>query len=684
MGDIASVEIRKGVALLAIDSPPVNALGFEVRAALSRALDMALADDGIRAIVIVCRGRTFFAGADISEFGRPRRLPDLPAIIDRLDHAGKPVVAAIHGTALGGGCEIALACGWRVAVPSARLGLPEVNLGVLPGAGGTQRLPRLIGVEAALEMMTSGRPVAAGKALEMGLIDAIVAEAAMEEEAVAFARSRIGAPPRPVSQRAAPIVPPGFFESYRQLNPRLFRGAKAPAAIVEAVEAAVTLPFVEGLKRERALFLGLEASRESAAQRHLFFAERATGKVPGLPQNGAALPIGRVGVIGAGTMGGGIAMNFLNAGIRVTLVETSEEALRRGVDVIRRNYSDSVRKGRLTAMEVEQRMALLEPALDMTAVAAVDLVIEAVFEQMELKKEIFAKLDHICRDGAILASNTSFLDLDAIAAATGRPEYVVGLHFFSPANVMRLVEVVRGARTAPDVLLTAMKLAKTIGKVPVLSGVCHGFIANRVMQWRSKEAEALVLEGPAPQRIDHAIEAFGFAMGPFRMADLVGLDVTTRGSTERSLRGDLVARGRLGQKSGGGFYEYDEKRRPTPSADAAAIIATLARDRGVAPGEPMDDAAIVARLLFPVVNEGARVLQEKIALRASDIDVACALGYNWPLHTGGPMFWADTIGLDVIVATLDRYSATGGDAYRPAELLRQLAAEGGKLAEVAV
>lgn len=674
-----------GIALITVDAPPVNALGHAVRQALDHALETAMADAEVSAIVLTCGGRTFFAGADINEFGAPRPQPDLPAIVTRVDKAKKPIVAAIHGTALGGGCELALACSWRVAVPSAKLGLPEVTLGILPGAGGTQRLPRLVGPKAALEMITSGKPVSAARALELGALDALVGETTMIDEAVEFARGVIGKPLRQTSSRQDKIaeVPSALFDEFRRENKRLFIGLKAPEAIVEAIQAAVTLSFDEGLKRERELFAGLEASRESAAQRHLFFAERLSNKVTGIPASCPTLPICKVGVVGAGTMGGGITMNFLAADIPVTLVETDQQALDRGIGIIRRNYENAVKKGRLAPEALERYMALITPALTLDTLGDADLVIEAIFEQLELKKALFAKLDSIVRPGAIVATNTSFLDVDAIAASTSRPGHVVGLHFFSPANVMRLLEVVRGAQTTSEVVATSMKLAKTIGKVPVLSGVCHGFIANRVMSRRSKQAEDLVLEGPSPERIDRVIEDFGFAMGPFRMADLVGLDVTTRGSSERSLRADLVAAGRLGQKNGQGFYDYDEHRRATPSPTAAALIETFAAHRGVNGGmREMSDYDILAHLLFPVINEGARVLEEGVAQRASDIDVACALGYNWPVHTGGPMFWADTVGLPRVVAKLELLAASHGEAFQPAQILVRLARDGGNLADL--
>jgi 3-hydroxyacyl-CoA dehydrogenase len=598
-----------------------------------------------------------------------------------MDRAGKPIVAGLHGTALGGGLEVALNCNYRIAVPSTKVGLPEVNLGILPGAGGTQRLTRIVGAETALDIITGGKPIAASKALGLGILDALASEGSLRDEAIAYAKKVAGEPLVRVRDREDKIAEarekPEIFAEFRKKKASSFRGFKAPEAIVKAIEAAVTLPFDEGIKRERELFLELRDSTESKAQRYAFFGERETSKIPDVPADTPTLPIKSVGVIGAGTMGGGITMNFLNAGIPVTLVEMSQEALDRGVGVIRRNYENTAKKGRMTSEQVEQRMGLITPTLGLEALADVDLVIEAVFEEMAVKKDIFGKLDQIAKPGAILASNTSFLDLNEIAEATKRPEYVVGLHFFSPANVMRLLEVVRGAKTSREVIATSMKLAKQIGKVPVLSGVCYGFIANRVMSQRSKQGEAVILEGPSPAEVDKALFDYGFAMGPFQMADLVGLDVLTRGLTERSIRGDLVAAGRFGQKNGAGFYDYDENRKSTPSPVAAQVIADFAAFKGVEKGGSQSQEEVLGRLLYLVVNEGAKVLEEGIALRASDIDMACILGYNWPIYTGGPMFWADTVGLPKIVAALKALQAKHGDMFKPAALLEKLAAEGG-------
>jgi 3-hydroxyacyl-CoA dehydrogenase len=681
MSDVVVVEVLDGIGVLTVDSPPVNAISAGVRAGLASGFERLGADPAVKAIVLLCAGRTFMAGADISEFGKPPQPPSLPDVFETMDRAGKPIVAGLHGTALGGGLEVALNCNYRIAVPSTKVGLPEVNLGILPGAGGTQRLTRIVGAETALDIITGGKPIGASKAVSLGILDALASEGSLRDEAIAYAKKVAGEPLVRVRDREDKIAEarekPEIFAEFRKKKASSFRGFKAPEAIVKAIEAAVTLPFDEGIKRERELFLELRDSTESKAQRYAFFGERETSKIPDVPADTPTLPIKSVGVIGAGTMGGGITMNFLNAGIPVTLVEMSQEALDRGVGVIRRNYENTAKKGRMTSEQVEQRMGLITPTLGLEALADVDLVIEAVFEEMAVKKDIFGKLDQIAKPGAILASNTSFLDLNEIAEATKRPEYVVGLHFFSPANVMRLLEVVRGAKTSREVIATSMKLAKQIGKVPVLSGVCYGFIANRVMSQRSKQGEAVILEGPSPAEVDKALFDYGFAMGPFQMADLVGLDVLTRGLTERSIRGDLVAAGRFGQKNGAGFYDYDENRKSTPSPVAAQVIADFAAFKGVEKGGSQSQEEVLGRLLYLVVNEGAKVLEEGIALRASDIDMACILGYNWPIYTGGPMFWADTVGLPKIVAALKALQAKHGDMFKPAALLEKLAAEGG-------
>ena len=684
MAEVSSFTVQDGIGILKIDSPPVNALGATVRTALYEGFSKFAADDSVSAIVLICGGRTFFAGADISEFGKQvKEGPSLGKVLEEVESVTKPTVAAIHGTALGGGYELALACHFRIAVPSAKVGLPEVKLGLLPGGGGTQRLPRIVGAATALDIMVTGDPVPAPKALELGMIDALADEGRLLEDAVAFAREIVdeNKPLRRVRDIQDKVDRDkgntALFDDFRRKNSRAFRGFTAPENIIKAVEAAVELPFDQGMKRERELFTELLNSQKSAAQRYTFFAERQTSKIPDVPISSDPVSVKSVGIIGAGTMGGGIAMNFLSAGIPVVLIETKQEALDRGVGLIRKNYETSARKGRITQDQVEQRMGLITPALDYSALANVDLVIEAVFEDMDLKKTVFAKIDAVAKPGAILASNTSFLNIDEIASATSRPQDVIGLHFFSPANVMRLLEVVRGEKSSVEVIAAGMKLAKVIGKLPVLSRVGFGFIANRVMAPRNQQSEAIILEGVSPQEVDAAIYDYGFAMGPFQMRDLAGLDVTKPDPTQRTVRGELLKMGRLGQKSGGGFYDYDENRKPTPAPVVKTVIADLAAALGVESKGSQSPDEIVARLLYPVVNEGAKVLEEGIAMRASDIDIACILGYNWPVYTGGPMFWADTVGLSKIVTKLEELERSYGAAFRPSKLLKEKAAAGG-------
>jgi len=683
LSDLKSTWIDDGIGVLQIDSPPVNALSVRVQNAIAEGLTELGRDEAVKAIVLICGGRTFFAGADISEFGTDVEESNLTQVLEETERGSKPVVAAIHGTALGGGYELALYCHYRIATPSAKVGLPEVKLGLLPGGGGTQRLPRIVGAAAALEIIVGGDPIPAPRALELGMIDALAGEATLMEDAIAFTRRLLAAnqPLQSVRDRqdriAADKGDAALFEEFRRKNARALRGFKAPEHIIRAIEAAVELPFDQGMKREDELFQELKASPESAAQRYFFFAERQTSKVSDVPLSRDPLALGSVGVIGAGTMGGGITMSFLDSGVPVTLVETEPDALDRGLALIRKNYERSVKSGRLKPEDVELRLARITPALDLAALSQADLVIEAVYEDMAVKKEIFGKLDRIAKPGAILASNTSYLDIDEIASATGRPESVIGLHFFSPANVMRLLEVVRGARTSTEVIATGLKLAKMLRKVPVLSRVCHGFIANRIMAPRNQQAENLILEGVSPETVDKALYDYGFAMGPFQMRDLAGLDVTKPDPSRRTVRGELVKLGRLGQKRGAGFYDYDEQRRPSPSPVVADIIADVAKSAGVQNKGPLTDEEIVARLLYPVVNEGARILDEGIALRASDIDVACILGYNWPVFTGGPMFWADSIGLPKIVAKLSELEVAYGEAFRASRLLKEKAATGG-------
>jgi 3-hydroxyacyl-CoA dehydrogenase len=667
MASPITTEVRDGILIVTSNNPPVNALGAAVRQGLWAAMDQLASDDEIKAAVIRCEGRTFFAGADITEFGKPPVEPMLPAVVDKIEASAKPVVAAIHGTALGGGLEVALGCHYRVAVPSAKLGVPEVKLGLLPGAGGTQRLPRVAGIEAAAEMCATGNPVSAKKAADVGLVDKIADEESLLEDALAFAKAMIGTEPR--RSREMPVHgDPAFIQTFATENAKRFRGFDAPAANLRCVQAAVELPFDQGIAFERQEFMKLMFGTQSAAQRHIFFAERQAAKIDGIPEDIQLRPIKKVGVIGAGTMGGGISMNFLQAGIPVTIVEAAQENLDRGTATIRKNYDASAAKGRFKPEQVEEFMGRLTPTLDLQQLADCDLIIEAIFENMDVKKEMFGRLDKVAKPGAILASNTSYLDINEIAASTSRPQDVLGMHFFSPANVMKLLEVVRGAKTAPDVLATAMAIAKKIGKVAVIAGVCDGFIGNRMLKPRQVEAMKLLMEGATPAQIDKVHVDFGMPMGPFQMSDLAGVDIGWHRDPNRieNVRDALCAKGRWGQKTGKGFYDYDEKRRPTPSAEVQAILDEFAAKSGTRKRE-ISDEEIVERTLYPMVNEGALILEEGVAQRASDIDVVWIYGYGWPVYRGGPMFWADTEGNDKIVAGLEKHG------FKVAKLLKEKA-----------
>jgi 3-hydroxyacyl-CoA dehydrogenase len=644
--------LTDNIGVITIDSPPVNALSQAVRQGIMEALDTAAADAS-EAVLIICDGRTFIAGADISEFGKPLMDPWLPEVVNRIEATAKPVVAAIHGTALGGGFEVALSAHYRCALPTAKVGLPEVKLGLLPGAGGTQRTPRLAGVEAALQLMTSGVPIAAAQAMEAGLIDNIV-DGDLYEEAMAWTKELVagGAAPRRTSEQEIPAFDASIFEGYRATLAKRARGLIAPQFIVDCVEGATTLPFDKGLELERNKFAELMDGEQSAALRHFFFAERQAAKVDGLAKDTPTRPVENVGIIGGGTMGGGIAMSFANAGIAVTLVEINDEALERGLAIIDRNYAGSVKRGKLSEEKAAACRALISGSTDYAALAEADMVIEAVFEDPNLKKEIFAKLDGVCKQGAILATNTSYQDVNAIAAATARPEDVIGTHFFSPAHIMKLLEIVRGEKTADDVLATCMKLAKRIRKVPVVSGVCYGFIGNRMLQPYGAQTQLLLLEGATPGQIDNAMESWGMAMGPLRVFDLAGLDIgyKARQALSDEQKGDpatfrvpdlLVEAGRLGQKSGSGFYGYDENRRPTTDPAVHEMIEQAAADLGVERRE-ISDEEIVERLIGALVDEGRKILDEGIAQRSSDIDVVYVYGYGFPAHRGGPMFYADS------------------------------------------
>ena len=680
---VADLSKDGDVAVLTLNSPPVNALSAAVRDGLAEGFREAIADASVKAIVLVCDGKTFIAGADISEFGKAPKGASLFDVQNAIENSPKPVVAAIHGTALGGGLEVALSCHYRVAVPSARCGLPEVNIGLLPGAGGTQRLPRIVGVEKALEMVTSGQHVPAKVCLEMGLVDEVVPEGKLRDSAVAFAR-KIVAEKRPLKKVRdsnekveAARGKPEIFAKFRKDNARKFRGFLAPEYNIRCIEAAVHKPFEEGIKTERELFRELVTGNQSASQRHVFFAERQVWKVPDVPDDTPAIPVNKVGIIGAGTMGGGIAMNFANAGIPVTIVEIQQEALDRRLGVIRRNYENTAKRGRLTMDDVEKRMALIKGSLKLEDLADSDLTIEAVYENMDVKKDIFRKLDGIVKQGAILATNTSALNIDQIASVTTRPEAVIGLHFFSPANVMRLLEVVRADKTSKPVIATSMQIAKKIGKIAALVGVCPGFVGNRILGQRQREAQKLMFEGAMPWDIDRVLYDFGFPMGPFAMSDLAGLDIgwIKEKSKGETIRDVLCEMDRRGQKTGAGYYDYDENRNARPSPVTEKIIKDFVAKSGVNPRH-ISDEEILERTIYPMINEGAKILEEGKAIRASDIDIVWINGYGWPVYRGGPMFYGDTIGLDKVLAKMKQWQAQMGDVYKPSALLERLVAEG--------
>jgi 3-hydroxyacyl-CoA dehydrogenase len=686
VSDLVSLRRDGNVAVITINNPPVNALKSAVRAGLVAALAEARADAGIAAVVIACAGRTFVAGADISEFGKPPVGPTTGAVIAAIEALDKPAVAALHGTPLGGGLELALGCHARVAAPATRLGLPEIKLGLIPGAGGTQRLPRLVGVEKALAMILTGEPITAEDALAHGLVDAIV-DGDVTAGAVAFARQVVAEkrPLVPARAREGKLAP--FKADRAKLDalaaPYLKRGKGllAPQAAVQSIRNALDMPVDQALAWERAKFVELTGSAQSKAQRHIFFAERDAAKVADLPAGTRPRAIARAAVIGAGTMGGGIAMCFASAGIPVSVVETSEAALARGLETIAKNYRSTAARGGLAPEEAERRIGLIKGTTEIAAVADADLIVEAVFEEMDVKRRVFSALDRLAKPDAVLATNTSYLDVNAIARITGRPQRVLGMHFFSPANVMRLLEVVRGAETDAEVLATAIALGRRIGKAPVVVGVCHGFVGNRMLRLRSTEAERLLLEGALPQDIDAAMTAFGFPMGPLAAGDLAGLDISWRMRKAQGLRAEiadrLCERGRFGQKTGKGFYRYEPgSRTPVPDAEVEALIVAASAALGVA-RRKVDSEEIVERLLFPMVNEGARILEEGIAARPGDIDVIWVYGYGFPAWRGGPMHHADTLGLGYVRDRLAEFAArTGDERHRPAPLLARLAAEG--------
>jgi 3-hydroxyacyl-CoA dehydrogenase len=682
-----SYDVRDGVAVLISNNPPVNAMSYHVRQGLVDGLEMAQGDDDVQAIVIHCEGRTFFPGMDITEFANPN-VPDAPTttgVIEKLESASKPVVAAIHGTALGGGLETALGCHYRVAAPSAKLGLREVKLGIIPGAGGTVRLPRVMGVQKALEMMTSGNPISAKQALAGGLVDELV-EGDLLTGAIEFAKKVVTenkplAKIRDLEEKLEGAREnPATFNEFRKSIARRTRGFKAPEAIIRSVEAAVRLPFDEAIRNERELFVECQNSPEAKAQQYFFFAERQAKKVRDVPKDTSTREIKNVGVIGAGTMGGGISMNFLNRGIPVTLLEATQEALDRGLGIIEKNYASTAKKGRITEEDAKQRMSLLTGSLDYQALSAVDLVIEAVFEDMDLKKSVFERIDGICKPGCVLASDTSYLNVNEIAAVTSRPEDVIGLHFFSPANVMRLMEIVRGDQTSKEVIATCMKLGTDIGKVAVVVGVCRGFVGNRILSARMRQSDDLLLKHAMPKEIDQIVFDFGFPMGPFAMRDLAGLDIGWLGDDtpdkDTNIRHQLCTRGRRGQKTGGGFYDYQEgSRTPVPNAEVEQLIEEVSKSAGITREKiPQDD--MLKRMIYAMVNEAAKILEEGIAQRAAAIDVIWVYGYGWPTYRGGLTYYADQIGLTSIVEDLERFSKEYDPELEPAPLLRELAQEG--------
>jgi 3-hydroxyacyl-CoA dehydrogenase len=686
MPGTATLRHDGNVAVISVDNPPVNALSHAVRVSLFEAFGRARDDANTQAIVLTALGRTFVAGADITEFDKPPMMPGLSDVIALIETIEKPIVAAVFGTPLGGGLEITLACHFRIAAAGTRLGLPEIKLGLIPGAGGTQRLPRLVGMQKAAAMILSGDPIPAKDALEAGLVDEIF-DGDPAAAGIAFAQ-KVLAEKRPLTRaRAREDKLKALrddrkaFEDIVAAHSKRSRGLDAPAAAIEMLRAALEVPFDKALEMERAAFMRLRAGDQSKAQRHIFFAEREAAKIPGLPKDVKPREIKRAAVIGAGTMGGGIAMCFANADIPVTIVETNAEALKRGLEMIEKNYRASAARGGMSEADVGKRLSLLNGVTDMAAVKDADIVVEAAFEDMGVKHEIFGNLDRLTTPQTIFATNTSYLDVNEIARGTNRPASVLGMHFFSPANVMRLLEIVRGADTGPEALATALSVARQIKKVPVVVGVSHGFVGNRMLRIRSIEAERLLLEGALPQDVDGALAEFGFPMGPFAMSDLAGLDISWRMRKAQGARAEIADQlceaGRFGQKTGKGFYIYEKgSRAPQPDPEVENLIVATSKRLGVA-REPIDRKTIVERLIFPMINEGARILEEGIALRSGDIDVIWIYGYGFPLWRGGPMFYADTIGLAYIRDRLREFAKlTGDQRHEPAPLLDRLASEG--------
>ena len=682
INEVTNLNINDNVAILTLNSPPVNALSANVREGLDKGIKEAIANSNVDAIVLICDGRTFIAGADISEFGKEPKGPSLFEVQEELENSPKPIIAAIHGTALGGGLEVALTCHYRIAVPSAKCGLPEVSLGLLPGAGGTQRLPRLVGVEQALKMVTSGIHLSADKCLKSGLIDKLATENHLLEDSISFAKEIVSEnkPLKKVRDIDEKVTAARgndqLFNDFRNSISRKTRGFLAPEYNIQCIEAAVNKPFDEGIKVERDLFLKLVTGNQSAAQRYFFFSQRQVAKIPDIPKETEKLPIKDVGIIGAGTMGGGIAMNFANAGIPVTIIEQSQEILDKGIGIIRKNYENTASKGRISIDDVEKRMNLINGDVSINSLAEKDLIIEAVFENMDLKKEIFSKLNNIAKKGAILATNTSGLDINEIASTTDRPENVIGLHFFSPANVMKLLEIVRGEKTSNEVIATSMTMAKSIGKVAALVGVCPGFVGNRILAQRQREANKLILEGALPWDIDDALFEFGFPMGPFAMSDLAGLDIgwNKENSRGETIREKLCENDRFGQKSGKGFYIYDENRKKSPDPEVEELIISFAQEKQIK-RRSISKEEIIERCLYPMINEGFKILEEGMAIRASDIDIIWINGYGWPVYEGGPMFYGNLIGFEKILEWLKKMEEEYGNDFTPSPYLEKVVKE---------
>ena len=682
INEVTNLNINDNVAILTLNSPPVNALSANVREGLDKGIKEAIANSNVDAIVLICDGRTFIAGADISEFGKEPKGPSLFEVQEELENSPKPIIAAIHGTALGGGLEVALTCHYRIAVPSAKCGLPEVSLGLLPGAGGTQRLPRLVGVEQALKMVTSGIHLSADKCLKSGLIDKLATENHLLEDSISFAKEIVSEnkPLKKVRDIDEKVTAARgndqLFNDFRNSISRKTRGFLAPEYNIQCIEAAVNKPFDEGIKVERDLFLKLVTGNQSAAQRYFFFSQRQVAKIPDIPKETEKLPIKDVGIIGAGTMGGGIAMNFANAGIPVTIIEQSQEILDKGIGIIRKNYENTASKGRISIDDVEKRMNLINGDVSINSLAEKDLIIEAVFENMDLKKEIFSKLNNVAKKGAILATNTSGLDINEIASTTDSPENVIGLHFFSPANVMKLLEIVRGEKTSNEVIATSMTMAKSIGKVAALVGVCPGFVGNRILAQRQREANKLILEGALPWDIDDALFEFGFPMGPFAMSDLAGLDIgwNKENSRGETIREKLCENDRFGQKSGKGFYIYDENRKKSPDPEVEELIISFAQEKQIK-RRSISKEEIIERCLYPMINEGFKILEEGMAIRASDIDIIWINGYGWPVYEGGPMFYGNLIGFEKILEWLKKMEEEYGNDFTPSPYLEKVVKE---------